>query len=82
MTWNPFKDLPRGRDRQDRANAVLRESLRRAEEDERAGPEENKRKWNDQLRGMLDKSGDRGRLPDDFFDRGTDNPDDDGGNAA
>jgi len=82
LRWNPFKDLPSGSDRLAHGNEVLAESMRRHDEDIRRGPEANKRIWDEQLRGMLDK-GDRGQLPDNFFTGSTDNPDDnDGGTAA
>lgn len=81
LSWNPFRDLPRGRERQAYANEVLQESIRRAEEDIRLGPEELHKRFNAELMGRVQAAQSRGRLPAHLLD----NPptdDDNNGDAA
>lgn len=80
LTWNPFRDLPRGRDRLARANEVLAESIRRGEEDIRVGPEELHKRFNAELMGRVQTAQSRGRLP--AFRTNNPSPDDDNGDAA
>lgn len=79
LAWNPFTDLPRGRERQQRADAVLAESIRRSEEEIRVGPEEAHKRFNADLLGRVATAQGRGRLPAHLLDRPDD---DDGGTAA
>lgn len=80
-TWDPFRDLPRGRDRLARAGEVLEESIRRGEEDIRLGPEELHKRFNAELLDRARTAQSRGRLPVHLLDAPPDD-DDDGGNAA
>lgn len=80
LSWNPFRDLPRGRDRLARANEVLAESIHRADEDTKIGDKELDRRFGAELIARARAAQSRGRLPAHLLDNR--NPDDDGGNAA
>jgi len=72
-TFDPFRD-PRysGRARRHDANAVLTESIRRAEEDLQTGSAEINRRFGDELRARIVTATTRGRLPSHLLQTNTD----------
>ncbi len=71
--WDPFRD-PRysGRARRHDANAVLTESIRRAEEDLQTGSAEINRRFGEELFARAVTAGTRGRLPAHLLQTNTD----------
>ncbi len=80
--WDPFRD-PRysGRARRHDADAVLAESIRRAEADLQTGTAELNRRFGDELRARIATASTRGRLPAHLLQTTTDT-DTDGDDAA
>jgi len=81
-TFDPFRDYRySGRARRDDANAVLAESIRRAEEDLKTGSAEINRRFGEELRARIATASTRGQLPSHLLQANT-TTDTDGEDAA